>query len=117
MPDDIVVNVSVPRQVGEQLQKATPLGVEIESVRLDAEQTSRFGIVEVMTIIAIVKSAQEMVKLALEIRNLLREANQPAAKMSLPGAASHIQVAASASDSELEEVVRSHFNGDARASV
>ena len=111
--EELVVNVVVPKRVAAQLQQSTPSGVAIESIREDAEQTSRFGLIEAVTIIGLVKGVEEVIKLALEIRRLLRQSGQGTgtAQISTPGSASHAEVDASLSEREIEQRVRGYFSG------
>jgi hypothetical protein len=112
MADEILIHVVVPEPVGRHLQQTTDSGLEIESVRHDGEQTSRFGLVEVMTVIGFVKGVGEVVKLALDIRKLLSESGQSSAQIQVPGSVSHIEVTATATDADLERRVREYMFGD-----
>lgn len=74
--EEIVVQATVPLSVAHKL-RATPLkGVDLEPPSDGKEQTTRFGLAEAALVLAVCAGVEKVVKLALEIRELLRNKHQ-----------------------------------------
>jgi len=108
---EFIVNVQTSRDVAELIEGIELDGLQVESVEYTEEHSARFGIAEVVTIIGIVQGVMAVVKLALEIRNLIKKKQDQKVQLSAPGAVSYVVIDSSMSDEQVEKAVRAHFGG------
>jgi hypothetical protein len=106
---EIIVNIQTTKEIVDYLQQAKPAEISIESVNYANEQTSRFGLVETAAVIGILKGIEEVVKLALDIRNLLKKKEGKTVQLNAAGERSYVEIDASMTDEEIETHVRNHF--------
>jgi|tagenome__1003787_1003787.scaffolds.fasta_scaffold20208037_1 hypothetical protein len=83
MPDqEIVVQITAPLDVVQKLRAEPVTGVDFEPPTGGREQTTRFGLAEAALALAVCAGIEKVIKLAIEIRNALREKHQPGAESS-----------------------------------
>jgi nucleoside diphosphate kinase len=108
--NEIVVHVTVPPDVGADLRVRQLDGVELQPAVGGHEQTTRFGIAEAILITTFCAGVLKVVKLAVEIRNLLKQ-KQPQsaapgrARIASADRALQLDITPEDSDSELERKV------------
>lgn len=113
---NLIVNVTLPKDVAQKVQSQTPEGVQVASVRtLDEEETSRFGIAEAAALVALVKGVLEVTKLAVEIWKMLQErvkqTGQPnqSATLTTPDGLVRVEISAALKREDLEKLVQQAF--------
>lgn len=121
--EEIIVQVTTPRDLATDLRGQPVSGVEFEPPPKDREETTRFGVAEALLIIGVCQGVLTVVKLTLEIRNLLRDKPQKAAstgrqaRITTPDGRLQLDISADDTDEELERRVResleSHKNTNA----
>ncbi|HYZ84782.1 MAG TPA: hypothetical protein VE621_10280 [Bryobacteraceae bacterium] len=102
--DEILVQVAAPATIASELRKEPITGVEFEPPVGGREQTTRFGLAELALLIGICKGVVEVIKLALEIRKLLRGAER--GRITTPDGRLHLEISADQSEEEIARQIR-----------
>ena len=121
MAEEIVVQVAAPLEVVKKLRADPVKGVDLEPPTGGREQTTRFGLTEVALVLAVCAGVEKVVKLAIEIRNALRESRQAgaeAAKARITTPDGRLQKEISEDDTleELKEAVEEVLKAEAEES-
>lgn len=110
MSDEIILTIHTSKEVADSLQDK-PGPIKIESVEDTQEQAARFGIVDIVSILGVVKGITDVIKLALDIRDLLKKKTDQKAELSTAGQHNtYIIINGSMTNEEIENVTRKHFN-------
>lgn len=113
---NLVLNITIAKGLVTSLTNLNLPNTKIESItEAIGEDASRFGLEEVVTVLVIIKGTMEVIKLGLEIRNLLKRemketgnANQIAI-LSSPLGSKSLEIKPQESDPEIEERVARTF--------
>lgn len=108
--EEIVVQASVPPSVAQRLRATSLKGVDLEPPRGGKEQTTRFGLAEMALVLAVCAGVEKVVKLALEIRELLRnnreaDAEKEKARLTTPDGRLHLDISGDESIDDIIEAI------------
>jgi len=114
--DELVLNIVLPEEIGRQIQSRPIDGFNVEEiVPAGAQQTTRFGVVEVVTLVTLVSGVLSAIQTCLEIRKLLKEQEektgmrQLAVKLSTPDERVELTITAQLKEEEVEKLVKEAF--------
>ena len=102
--DEILVQVAAPVEIASELRSDPLPGVEFEPPAGAREQTTRFGLAEVALLLGICKGVLEVVKLALEIRSLLKGSQR--GRITTPDGRLHLDISADQTEEEIAQRIR-----------
>src|ERR1700743_1658761 len=107
---EIVVQATVPPSIAHKLRATSFEGVDLEPPSGGREQTTRFGLAEAALLLAVCAGAEKVVKLALEIRELLRNKHETApeekrARLTTPDGRLQLDISGDESIEDITEAI------------
>jgi hypothetical protein len=110
MDTEIVLNICTSKEVADDLQNRKFNSMNIEGVDYTQEQTSRFGLVEIAAIIGVVKTLMDVIKVGLDIRDILKKMPSQTAQLSRSGQNNtYVIIRGSMTNEEIENEISNHF--------
>jgi hypothetical protein len=112
---DIVLNLTVPKELRKQLEGKTSEGYRVDVSASDGDDpAARFGIAETIVLLGLAKGVLEVVKLGVEVWNLLRSdarrgGEDAAAALSTPDERIVVTVTACMEREEVESLIANAF--------
>jgi len=106
---DITVEFVVPKDIAKAVE-ASP-NIKVQSTQEVKDEELRFGIVEILAILAVAKGVLSVTKSAIEIYNLLKKSGKPDAKAYIrsPEGRETVQISASDSEEEVKSAVEEAY--------
>lgn len=110
MDTEIILNICTSKEVANDLQLGKINSLNIESVDYTQEQTSRFGLLEIATIIGVVKTVMEVIKVGFDIRDILKKKPDQTVQINRSGQNNtYVIIKGSMTNEEIENEIFNHF--------
>jgi hypothetical protein len=100
----VLVELIVPKQLVPEIERLENRTLPTEVVE---DRDLKFGILEVAAILLVIERGARIIKLGIEIRNLLKQSKQPNAKAAIrsPIGGTFAEIAAADSDQSVREKI------------
>ncbi len=111
MDTEIILNIYTSKEVADDLKQGKSSSFDIESVEYTQEQTTHFGVLELVAIVGMVKTIIDAIKVGFDVRDLLKKKPGQSAQITTSNQYnSYIIIKGSMTNEEIENAIRQHFN-------